>query len=177
MKHFRLYFYLVLTLCVSSIHAQENDSAHASKDAHLSMIGESMPDAILQDTLKQPHHLSDYLGKYVLVNFWALTCRYCIEAMPELKKIAEMYGDQITFVSINTDPHRFSFRKGTAVKQIPWASLWDNGRSFEGLMSQFKLGGLPAFVWISPEGKIQDLWMGYGEGLLLSRVEELLKEK
>lgn len=41
-------------------------------------------DFLLVDTYNRPHKLSDYRGKWVVVNYWATWCPPCLEEMPSL---------------------------------------------------------------------------------------------
>lgn len=139
-------------------------------------IGEYMPDALLPDTLKQTHMLSEYLGKYILLNFWETHCGPCVRSVPELKEIYETYKDRMTIVSINTDIYRYSFRKGTEVKKFTWPSLWNEGWMNQGIAARYKVEGIPAYFWISPEGIVLKQWNGYGPGSLKSVIKELLDD-
>ena len=45
----------------------------------------SSGDFTLPDLDGRPHSLSDYRGKWVLVNYWATWCPPCLEELPELE--------------------------------------------------------------------------------------------
>ncbi|MFA6971356.1 MAG: TlpA disulfide reductase family protein [Gallionella sp.] len=44
-------------------------------------------DFTLEDLQGKSHHLSDYRGKWVLVNFWATWCPPCLAEIPELRAL------------------------------------------------------------------------------------------
>ena len=56
----------------------------------------------LVDAKGKTHHLQDYKGKWVLVNFWATWCPPCLEEMPELQKLHETHKD-IAVIGIAMD--------------------------------------------------------------------------
>lgn len=178
---------IAILLCTyfisTNIQAQEKDStASINFGPPTVVIGEYMPDTLLVDTLKQHHTVSEYLGKYILLDFWAHDCGACLKAIPELKEIYEKNSDLFTVVSINLDAYRYTFRKTTEVKQLPWPSLWDggkeynSGKQFNGISKRYNINSLPTFVWISPEGIVLKQWAGYGKGILKDQLESLLKE-
>ncbi|MEJ1959306.1 MAG: TlpA disulfide reductase family protein [Nitrosomonadales bacterium] len=47
----------------------------------------------LKDIQGHVHHLSDYRGKWVLVNFWATWCAPCLEEIPELATLYKAHKD------------------------------------------------------------------------------------
>lgn len=57
--------------------------------AALSLLGAAAhaagDDFTLPDLAGQSHSLSDYRGKWVLVNYWATWCPPCLEELPELE--------------------------------------------------------------------------------------------
>ena len=57
--------------------------------------GDKIVDAELKDIEGNIHHLSDYKGKYILLDFWSRYCGPCLDAFPLLKEIAEKYKEKV----------------------------------------------------------------------------------
>lgn len=47
--------------------------------------------------------LSDYKGKWVIVNYWATWCKPCIEEMPALQKLASDYKSKLVVLGVSFD--------------------------------------------------------------------------
>ena len=60
-------------------------------------------DFTLPDLQGKPHKLSDYRGKWVLVNYWATWCAPCIAEMPGIHELYKQVHPQVGFVMINRD--------------------------------------------------------------------------
>lgn len=65
------------------------------------------PDFTVQDGEGNPVRLSDFVGKPVVLNFWASWCPPCKSEMPDFEEAFSQYGEDIHFLMVNlTDGSR-----------------------------------------------------------------------
>lgn len=137
-------------------------------------VGDDMADADLYDVNGKIHHLSDFKGKYILIDFWSQGCAPCLQSLPELKEITEHYKERLTVVSLSEDTEK-NWKSFSSAKQLSGNNFNDlQGR--HGLYARYGVRGIPYYVFISPEGKIMTTWGGYGAGSLKAKMKELLGE-
>ena len=82
----------------------------------------------------KPHHLSDYRGKVVVLNFWASYCQPCVEEAPSLNNLQrylEPRGGTVLGVSLDPDPTAYEkFLKSYNVPYPTWRdSNLEDGKS------------------------------------------------
>ena len=118
------------------------------------------------------HHLADFRGKYVLLDFWSVGCAPCKAAIPELKELAEAYEDSLEVVSLSLDTERI-WHDYSAKEGMTWHNLNDM-QGFNGIAARFGVGVVPLFVLVSPQGTLVEKWSGYVKGDLKARIEKLL---
>lgn len=59
------------------------------------------PDFTVYDEDGNPHKLSDFFGKPIVLNFWASWCPPCKAEMPEFNEKYLELGDEIQFLMVN----------------------------------------------------------------------------
>ena len=138
-------------------------------------IGDDMADADFFDTDGNTKHISDYLGKYLFLDFWSSGCGPCIAAFPETKEVFETYSENLSIISISLDIDT-RWKKSMSEHDMPWVNIRDP-KAMGGLIANYGARGIPCYVIISPEGKVVDQWFGYGNGLIKRKISEILSNK
>ena len=137
-------------------------------------VGEDMVDGDLYDLDGKVRHLSEFKGKYILLDFWSQGCGPCMESLPEMELITQQYNGKMEVVSINQDSKNmwkeFIAKKG--LKGNQWNEL---RKGNTGLAAAYQVRGIPHYVMISPEGKVIAMWTGYRKNLLKEKMKELIK--
>lgn len=111
------------------------------------------PDFTVQDAEGNPVKLSDFVGKPVVLNFWASWCGPCKSEMPEFDQVQAELGDEVQFLMVNlTDGSRETV--ATASKYIE-----NQGFSFKVLYdtagegaNTYGVYSIPSTYFIDAEG-------------------------
>ncbi|KPC50795.1 TlpA family protein disulfide reductase [Amantichitinum ursilacus] len=60
-------------------------------------------DKPLKDLQGKPQKVSQWIGKPIVLNFWATWCEPCREETPAFVKLQKQYGDAVQFVGVAID--------------------------------------------------------------------------
>ncbi len=144
---------LLLSLSGANVASQESDT----QDRHaLTEVPErpAATDFSLKDTEGNIHTLSQYLGKPVVINFWASWCRPCRQEMPALQRAWEkLKGEGAMVLAINLgDKEEWipKFRASFSMT-FDFPILVDKKAS---LAKDWSVKGLPLTYVIDAEGKV-----------------------
>ena len=96
------------------------------------------------------HRLSEFLGKWVVINFWATWCAPCKKEMPSIEKLAQDLP-QIDVYPINMEPPN-KLRVRDWLQDIDVVSLNTYFDPKLDLAKKFKLIGMPTTVLLDKNG-------------------------
>jgi peroxiredoxin len=115
----------------------------------------------LPDSKGQPQKLSQWQGKFLVVNFWATWCAPCVQEMPELSALQnELAAKNIQLLGLGIDsPGNIAeFAEKYKITYPLFAAGMEGTELSRQLGNQ--AGGLPFTVLIAPDGSLVKSYLG-----------------
>ena len=141
-------------------------------------VGSEVPDITIPLTDGKIAHLSDYRGKYVLLDFWASWCGPCIKELPYLKQIYEETKesrDRFMIVSFSIETKEKAWKDAIKNKEIGLPE-WVHGSDLLGWNSpaaqMMGVKAVPKMILIDPEGKAVSFTLRGEE--MVRRIKQIL---
>lgn len=117
--------------------------------------GAIAPDFTINDTKGKPVKLSDFRGKYVLIDFWASWCTPCRKENPYLVKTYEQYKNKnFTILGISVDDNKDSWLKAIEEDKLPWTQVCSLTKDHNEVGELYMVSMIPDNLLIDPDGKI-----------------------
>ncbi len=135
-------------------------------------VGVLALDFTQNDENENPIKLSDFRGKYVLLDFWASWCGPCRAENPNLVKAYEKYHDKgFDILSVSLDTKKDAWVKAIKQENLPWIHVSDLKGFKNGAAVLYEVHTIPANFLIDPNGKIITTNLrGYKLGEELSKI-------
>jgi peroxiredoxin len=112
------------------------------------------PELSFIDIDGQQHSLSQYIGKPILLTFWATDCPGCIQEMPDLIALHEQYTEQglvmIEVAMAHDSLHHIKAMRDE--RKLPFIITWDNKAEIALAFDNVRV--TPTHFLIAPEGEI-----------------------
>jgi thiol-disulfide isomerase/thioredoxin len=133
--------------------------------------GEPAPDFVGYNVQGQKLSLSSYVGKVVVLSFWASWCGPCMKELPILEGIARTAGEaRIQVVAVNIEG-LYTYRKiATKLSDMKMLVACDTRREAQ---RSYGVDGIPHMVIIGKDGRIVSVHQGYGEDGVDQVVDDL----
>lgn len=135
--------------CKSILQRQESQATFNGIDA---------PDFTLNDISGNQISLSDFKGKWVILDFWGSWCGPCIKGMAELKEIYATYAGRLEIIGVDCNDTEDRWKGAVSRLQLPWVQVFqpEDGT----VTATFSVTAYPTKVIINPEGKIIKVYSG-----------------
>ena len=95
--------------------------------------------------------LSDFQGRYLLVNFWAVWCGPCRKEMPSMQRVyEELRGEDFEMIAIHVGPSLAGAKKYAEQLGLSFPILVDAQMA----LSRWQVQGLPTTFLLDRDGRI-----------------------
>lgn len=119
--------------------------------------GTPVPDFTLADIDGNSVSIKDFLGKKVVLVFWASWCPDCREEIPLLKKMqAKADPKKVAFVSVSFDRKEETWKDFVRTNQLGGVQLFDAaGKKNSTIGTDYGVQWIPALYLIDEKGKVE----------------------
>ncbi|HEY8504891.1 MAG TPA: redoxin domain-containing protein, partial [Gemmataceae bacterium] len=134
---------------------------------------------VLYDPQGQPWEFRDHSGELVLLDFWGTWCLPCLQALPEMRRLAARYGAaglEVIGIAVENDPWPQAAAKVESVRQRANLNyrVYLEGEKTRGVVQRmFGVRQLPTLVLLDADGTV--LWTGTPSRL--HELEAILRER
>lgn len=120
-------------------------------------VGEFFPNITINNVLNhktEELRLSDFKGKFIILDFWAFYCTSCLKSFPKLDSLQKTFKNSIQLILINKENKEKTkqFLANHSRIQMPKGVPIITSDSL--INTFFPHNGVPAYVWIDNRGKI-----------------------
>lgn len=134
--------------------------------------GDKAPDFILKDINDKTVKLSDFEGRYVVINFWTTWCAPCIASIQKKNKLFNDYNKYgLTFLNVCLDYNKTQWKKIITDNHFQGIHVICKGEWKNILSKNYEINIVPHYTFIDKKGNIISNTIGN-----FTAFEDLLKE-
>lgn len=117
--------------------------------------GQKAPNFLLADEDGKFRSLSDFAGKFVLLDFWATWCAPCLNEFSYLEEVYESFKNHdFEIISVSVDEEKNSWLNMIDQYDHQWVQLYAGQGFTHPDFSTYRPGGIPFYVLIDRNGYI-----------------------
>ena len=141
-------------------------------------VGDVVPDFSFSDLDGKPHRLSEFQGKYILLDFWGTWCGPCRRELPDLEKAYQQFRSR-GLVILGMDDEKDTEKAKKALADAGVTYPQSGGEVGNALVyRKFRISRFPTKALLSPERRILALDSdgSFDREHLLSTLDKLLPQ-
>lgn len=117
--------------------------------------GNKAPEIVMTDKDGKMIRLSDFKGKYVLVDFWASWCGPCRKENPNVVAAYQKYHDKgFEILGVSLDSNKDAWQKAIKTDGLTWSHVSDLKGWANAAAAEYGVKSVPASFLIDKEGKM-----------------------
>lgn len=128
------------------------------QESQATLNGIDAPNFTLNDISGNQISLSNFNGKWVILDFWGSWCAPCIKGMAELKEIYATYAGRLEIIGVDCNDTEDRWKSVLSRLQLPWIQVFHPKDGT--VTATYSVTAYPTKVVINPEGKIIKVYSG-----------------
>jgi peroxiredoxin len=135
----------------------------------------TVPDFSLKDLDGNTVKLSDYKGKIVILNFWAVWCKYCTLEMPDLNELNKELenGNEAVILAVDVQESADKVKNYLSSNNINLKVLMDQDGS---VTQKYGVSGFPTTFIINKDGTLYTYIPGATDKKTLTEILNKIKQ-
>lgn len=131
------------------------ESATGSSSNSYALLNKQAPDLTMNDVNGKPVSVSDFKGKYVLIDFWASWCGPCRMENPNVVSAYNRFKNKnFAILGVSLDEDKAAWQKAIAKDNLSWSHMSDLKQWESAAVKTYGFDGIPFNVLVDPAGKI-----------------------
>ena len=116
--------------------------------------GKKCPDFTFNDINGKQHHISEFFGKVLYLDYWATWCHPCVWEIPFFEKLYQEYknDERIQFISFSLDDNVEKWKAKVKKDHPEWAQFILTKADQLFLKEKMGIAGIPRFIVINADG-------------------------
>ena len=119
------------------------------------LVGNKAPNIVGIDENGKNISLYDFRGKYVLIDFWSSSCKWCRKETPNIRKAYDEFKSKgFVVLGVSTDLYKSEWLKAIEADKATWRHLLLPKEQRSRVLESYNIIAIPEILLVDPDGNI-----------------------